>query len=1024
MKKILWGLLLNILMVCSVSAQQIRIEGKVQDENQEELPGVSVLIEGTKVGTVTDLNGNYSLAVPDHYVNLVFSFIGMKKSVESVEGRTKVDVTLYSDAQQLEEVMVVAYGTSSKEAFTGAAEVVDNTIIENRPVSSFEKALQGTTPGLMVSSSSGQPGANAAIRIRGIGSLSATSAPLYVLDGVPLAGGISDINPNDIESITVLKDASASSLYGSRAANGVILINTKQGKKGTTRISFSTQFGAANRVSDGYPLMNSSQIYEHSWMGLYNQAILDGKSKAESQDFAHDNVEGIVGFNPFAVDSPLDDNGKVIPGTVVNTNTDWRDEIYKTGLIQNHNLSVSGGNDKTTVFLSLGYFNDTGTVLSSNFTRYTNKINVTHKINDFLTAGVKTHISFSETNAPPNGSAGSNPVRSAEVINAASPVYDGDGNFNWENNAVFDYNPVGLSVLDEYRYKTKRSLVNAYLEAAISPSFKFRTTGSIDHSNDEGLNHFNPEHGDGAGVNGRSSSSQANNMSWNISNILTYSKSNNLSYFEVLAGQEAIGEDYSVLSAEVTDFSVPGYSDLVWGAKPESPGSYTSSWRMLSFLGQAKYEYDNRYYFSGSLRNDGSSRFGKENKYGLFYSLGASWRISQEQWMSASTWVSDLKLRASYGTSGNNSIGNYASLGLYGSGANYGGNPGITPVQLANPSLSWEKISSLNVGVEALLFDKLNVTVEYYDRKSDDLLFSQPLSAGMGLSSILTNLGSMVNTGWEGALSYQIVNNSNFSSSVGFNVSTNQNEILKMTTESIVTGTKLIEVGASVYQFYMREWAGVNPDNGMPMWYVNAESDDVEGSDSPASAFMDPLGTGREVTSDYADAERLRLGNALPKVFGGVNYSINYKGLDLSFYFYYSLGGKVYNVDYTYNMHDGTAPGTNLAQEAIHAWSPNNRYTDVPRYVINNTDQGNEMSSRFLEDASYVRLKNITLAYNLPQAWLGRMGLQGVRAYVSGENLWTLSKFKGFDPEGALNGTTNNNIPGVKVVTVGLKVDL
>jgi TonB-linked SusC/RagA family outer membrane protein len=1024
MKNIGIGIICLMLAVGSLAAQTLHVSGRVVDESGESLPGVNVLVEGSGIGTITDIEGNYTIETPNKEAVLIFSYVGMETISENVLDRTIINVILMPNVQELQSVMVVAYGTSTKESFTGAAQVVDKKIIENRPVTSFEKALQGTTSGLLVTSSSGQPGAGATVRIRGVGSLSATSAPLYVLDGVPMAGAISDINPNDIESITVLKDAAASSLYGSRAANGVIIITTKQGKSGKSSISFTGQVGLSSTISDSYALMNSTEIYEHSWMGLYNQGIQDGKSLDESKEYAHENVENIVGFNPFGVDQPLDNNGKLIPGTQVLTNTDWRDEVYKSGIIQNYNLNVTGGSEQTKLFLSLGYFNDSGTILNSDFTRITTKVNVNHKINSFLTAGVNTLLSYSKTNAPPSGSQGANPVRSAEMINAASPVYNPDGTFNWDNKAVFDFNPVGLAQLDKYRYQTKRGIVNAFLNVDISPSFYFRTTAAIDYSNDGGLTHYNPDHGNGAGVNGRSNAARSDNMSWNLSNILNYTRDGELSVFEALAGFEVLGEDYTVLSAGVTDFSVPGYYDLVWGAKPESPASYTSSWNMLSYLGQAKYDYDNRYFISASLRGDGSSRFGQNNKWGLFYSVGGGWRITNESWMPRGNWLDDLKIRGSYGTSGNNNIGNYASLGLYGSGANYGGFPGLTPVQLANDDLSWEKIASLNVGIESRFFDRLDLSLDYYSRKSDGLLFARPLSAAKGIGSILTNLGAMENSGFEATANYDLFRREGIKSSLGFNISTNSNKILSLTTEKIVSGTKLLEEGSSIYQFYMREWAGVNPDNGKPMWYVNAASDDKEDNALPSSSYDDPLGSGREVTSDYNDAERTRFGISLPDFYGGMDYKLNYKNFEFGFYFYFSVGGKIYNQDYANNLHDGTQPGGNLAKNALNAWTPNNRFTDIPRYVVNNTDQGDQMSTRFLEDASYVRMKNITLAYNLSEQLAGRLRIQGLRVFVSGENLWTLSKYEGYDPEGAINGTTSSSIPGVKVVTLGLKLDL
>jgi TonB-linked SusC/RagA family outer membrane protein len=1025
MKKIFAALLLSFIVVLPSLSQNLQVSGVVTDsKTKETLPGVNVFLEGTTTGTITDINGRYSITVSGKNAVLVFSFVGMETVKEKVNGRTTINVSLSPAIASLNEVMVVAYGVATKEAYTGAAQVVDKEVIQDRPVTSFQKALQGTTSGLQVTSSSGQPGSTATVRIRGIGSLSAGSSPLYVLDGVPMSGSISDLNPNDIESITVLKDAAAASLYGSRAANGVIIVTTKQGKKGKTNISFSAQTGLSSRISNGYRLMNSTEIYEHSWQGLYNRALHDGQTIDDAIQFAHNNVEAVVGFNPFEIDDPLDDAGHVKPGTKVKTNTDWRDEVYHQGLIQDYNLGVSGGTESTKVYFSLAYFDDSGTTIGSDFTRYSGKVNVSHKVNDFITAGMNNQFSYSETNAPPSGSGFANPVRSAEVINSATPVYNGDGTYNWENTAVFDFNPVALADMDIYRYKTTWAMVNAWVNFQILPSLSFKTNGAVDYTNTDNLNYYNPEHGNGAGVGGRSTMTRSINKAWNISNLFSWNETFGLSGVNVIAGQEAHGEEYSPLTAGVTDFSIPDKPDLIWGAQPQPPSSYTSEWNMISFLGQAKYDYDGRYYASASIRADGSSRFGENNKYGVFYSVGASWIITKEGWMPKISWLNNLKLRASYGTSGNNNIGNYASLGLYGGGANYGGYPGISPVQLPYPDLSWEKITSLNVGLEFNLFRRLSGDVEYYNRKSDALLFSQPLSAGKGFGSIMTNLGAMVNRGFEASLNYDAVKSKNWNYSLGFNISTNKNEILDLNTDVIKSGTKIIEVGGDIYQFYLREWAGVNPDNGEPMWFTNVSSDDDDSSDEPSSAFDDPLGSGRQVTSKYADAERIRLGSALPKFYGGFNNYLSFKDIEFSFYFYYSVGGKVYNYDYATNMHDGSSPGYNLAADALNAWTPNNKYTDVPQYIASNQSYSNQLSSRFLEEASYLRLKNISLSYNLPESLINRVKMKKVRVYVSAENIWTITGYKGFDPEVAINGTTNNTIPGVKVVSFGLKIEL
>jgi len=1026
MKKILSGFLLSFIVMCSGLAQGVAVEGVVTDKsNGLTLPGVNVFIEGTQIGTVTNMDGYYTIEVSSADVTLVYSFIGMNTVKEVVNNRTSINVQLVPDSEQLDDVIVVAYGTTTKEAYTGSAEVIGNEVIEDRPVTSFEKALQGTTAGLQVTSSSGQPGSSATVRIRGIGSLNASSSPLYVVDGVPMAGALSDINPNDIESLTVLKDAAAASLYGSRAANGVIMVTTKRGKAGKTYISFDSQVGVSSRVGDGYALMNSAQIYQQSWEGLFNYGIYeDEMSLDEARTHANDNVEQLVGFNPFGVDNPIDGDGQIIDGLPVHTNTDWRDAVYKTGIIHNYNLGVSGGTENTKVYFSLGYFSDSGTTLGANFERYTAKMNMTHKVNDWIEAGITNHLSYSEANAPPGGTQSANPVRSAEVINAATPIYAEDGSYNWFNTAVKDFNPLGLEKLNIYEYKTKRAMANAYFNFSLPFSLNFRTTAGIDYSGNNGLQYMNKYHGDGAAVNGRSTRSSSDYYMWSISNVLSWKKQTGNSSIEILAAQEATGGESASLSASATDFAVPNQPDLVWGGTAGTPYSNSSGWTMASYLSQAKFNYAGKYNLSASIRTDGSSRFGKNERYGLFYSFGAGWTLTNEDWMPNKDWLNYLKLRASYGTSGNSSIGNYAPLFLYYGGANYAGYPGLTPGQLGNNDIHWEKNAAMNIGLDATVLRKLETSLEWYTRKSNDLLYGMPLSGSKGYPSITTNLASMKNSGIELTFSYNVINKSDWNYTVSTNVSKYVNEVLDLTTESLVSGTKLLEEGESLYQFYMREWAGVNPDNGTPMWYTNAEADDKSSSEEPNESYIDPLGSGRQVTSEYNDAERVRSGLAIPDFFGGLSNSLSYKNFNFDFYFYYSIGGEIYNGDYASSMHDGSQPGNNLAADATNAWTPNNRNTDVPRYIVNGSDNGHQTSTRFLEDASYLRLKNVSLTYSVPQNICQRLRMSNLRVSISGENLWTLSNFNGFDPEQAINGLTGNNIPGTKVFTFGLKMNL
>lgn len=1025
MKQFLSTILLIAMALCPAFSQSITVTGKVTDADMGGgLPGANVVIQGTTNGATTDIDGNYSIEV-DGNQTLIFSFVGMEQVTEVINGRAIINVSLGADSEMLAEIMIVSYGTTTKESFTGSAQVVNAEVIEGRPVASFEKAMQGTTAGLQISSSSGQPGSVSQIRVRGTGSISASSSPLFVIDGVPMSGSIADLNPNDILSVNTIKDAAGASLYGSRAANGVIIITTKQGKKGKTKISFSAQLGSTERIADGYELMNSTDYYEHSWMGLYNQAILGGQTADSARVYAHAKVQETVGFNPFGQEQPLDDNGKLIPGTVVATNTNWRDLIYKNGLTQNYNLNVSGGTEATKVYFSLGYFSDNGTVLSSNFERLSGKVNVSHKINTVISAGMNTQFSLANANAFPSGSQSSNIVRSAEVINAATPLKLGNGEYNWDNTVVMDFNPVGISELDIYRDKFLRTMISAYVNLQFTPNLFFKTMATIEYSGYQGILYYNPEHGNGVGVNGRGNQTRSSDQATGISNILNWSKQFDKHLVEALVGQEAFNQEYSYLTGHATDYSIPGKFHLVLAAQPESPSSGESRWGLLSYFGQLKYEFDGKLNLSASYRTDGSSRFGENEKYGSFYSFGAGWTLSNENWMPDLNWLDYLRVRTSYGTSGNADIGNFASLSLYSGGPKYGGYPGIALSQIGDPNLTWEKQGMVNIGLEFNLFSRLSSTMEYYSKRSDALLYAEPLSRAKGLGSKLTNLADVKNEGFELLMEYKVVKKKNLNFTASVNLATNKSKYISLNGDPVQGATQLMEEGGLRRQFYVREWAGVNPDNGNPMWFTNEASDfNEENIGEPTSAFNDPNGSNRMVTSDYNDAEKIRMGTALPKLFGGFNNAVNYKNFGLNFYFYFSLGGQTYNYSFAENMHDGKVPGSNLAKEGLKAWTPNNRYTDVPIYSSNNSNQSNSISSRFLEEASYVRLKNISLSYTLPKALCERMFMQGAKVFVSGENIWTSTKYKGFDPEGALSGVTSSQIPGVKAYTVGIKIDL
>ncbi|ANQ52831.2 TonB-dependent receptor [Flammeovirga sp. MY04] len=1019
-------LLITTFSYSTTYAQEVVVKGIVKDATSNELlPGVSIWIEGTTTGTTTNFEGQFTIMVNGPEDQLHFSFIGMEDKLVTVGNQTNIEVVLNSDSEQLDEVLVVAYGTSDKKAFTGAAETIAGESLATRPVSSAASALQGATSGVQVTSSSGQPGSGPTVRIRGVGSMSASSSPLYVIDGVPY-DGIGTLNPNDIESMTVLKDAVSASLYGSRAANGVIIVTTKGGKqKEHSRLTVDAQVGVTSLMNNGVKLMNSADYYQQTWNGLFNnQFYLHGKTQNESAAYAHENVEAISGWNPYNMDQPFDYNGNVAAGAKIIQDTDWRNALYQTGRVENYNIGFSHSTEKTNYFLSLGYFDQLGHVKGTDFNRISGRINLDHQINSWLKVGTNNTLSFYNQNAQPNGTAGANPVRAVEIINPTTPIYTEDGDYNWYNTAVLDFNPIGLIEKDIYNTKGNNISSSLYLLFDFNKHLNFKTTGSMNYNSSNSVVYYNPEHGNGSGVNGRGSKSHDQSMALNWSNVLTWDNTYGKHHITLMGGQETYYVKADGLYAESTDFGIGGNPHLGIGAKPEQATSYTSNRSLLSFFSQFSYDFASKYYLNASVRSDGSSRFGENNKFGVFPSLGASWRVGQENFLSNASWINELKLRGSYGLTGNDKIGDGNYLALYSLGSNYGDRPGMTPVQLANPNLQWEKMTLANIGVDFSIFNRIQLSGEYFIKDSDGLLYAQPISYSKGFGSVLTNIGHMVNKGVEITLHTENIVKKNFSWTTDFNLTNIESEIKNIGADQLISGNYLLKEGLSWYSFYLREWAGVNPDTGEPMWFVNVNNTHDEQAEMPETAFDDPHGSGRKVTSEYEDAYRTVNGSALPTLYGGLSNTFKYKNFDFSFLLYYSLGGKIYNYDYAKNMHDGANPGYNLADEAKNSWTPDNKYTDIPRYIVNNEDNGHLASTRFLEKGNYLRLKNVNLGYNLPQSACQKIHISSLRVYFSGENLWTLSNYKGFDPEQALSGSTNDNIPGVATYSVGFNFGL
>ncbi|WP_346315915.1 TonB-dependent receptor [Chitinophaga sp. YIM B06452] len=1036
MRKILCLFTCLFLIAVGANAQVKVISGKITDATGAQLPFVTVSIKGTSSGTISKQDGTYSLQVPPQGKVLVFSTIGMKVKEVEIGDKTEINVTLETGVNELEEFVAVAYGSQRKTAFTGSASTITAEPLQARPVASFDKALQGLATGITVQSASGQPGGSSTIRIRGASNF-ASSQPLFVLDGVAIAEGdytqasttaniLSTLDPKDIETITVLKDATAAGLYGSRAANGVVVITTKKGRAGRSNINFSANNGWSSIAVDRHAMMGGAEFYKYYWDYYNTQNLAAGQNAATAATNANNSTINILKINPYNTAQPLGAGGALNNGAKLLYDTDWRDAVMNQGRTEDYAMNVSGGNEKTKFYFGGSYFNQKGIILASNFKRYSARVNLEHAVNSFIKAGVNTTLSYTDQNTPAGAGGAANPIRFSEIVSNVYPLYQLDANGNpvpavsgdgyeyyYRTPLVMDYNPVGLAKNNIYRAKTVRGIFSPWVEVSFLKNFKFKTLGAVDYFDINETRFYNPEHGDGASVKGRTSRYRPRNLDLTLTNMLSYDRQFGAHTVGVMVGQEALNFTYENSFMHGTTFPFGGIYELEAAATPVQVSTTTTQKRMLSWFSRLNYSYADKYYVTGGVRRDGSSVFGSDKRYGVFWNVGGGWRVGREDFLAAQTWIDELKLKASYGTSGNdNSLGRYARLGLYKTGNNYNGLPGITYNQLENTELQWESNKVLDIGLEFAFLRRFRGEIGYFNRKSEDLLFDKPISYLTGFESISSNLASIRNTGFEAMVEATIFNTKDFNWTASVNYTKVNNKILSMNVDSLVdpnASSKRLKIGKDRYQFYLREWAGVDPADGRPQWYQNE--------------MVNGQLTGKKViTKDYNAATRYEMGSSLPKFFGGFNNTFRYKDFDLSIYTFFSVGGKIYDNSYSQLMVAGNTPGQQMSPDMHKAWKKAGDVTDIPRFSPSNTDLGNSVSSRFLYDGTYARVKNINLGYQVPKSLLGRVGVANLRAYVSAENLFTWAKHKGVDPEMAIGGSADNDVPNVKTFTVGLNL--
>ncbi len=1024
--------LFSMTLGVSAYGQHIIVTGTVNGQDGTSLPGVAVRVKGQKKGTITSADGKFSIKA-DKGAVLEFTSIGYKRLDMPVGGRNQLLVTLQENATNLDEVVIsVPYGTKNKAAFTGSAGVVDGGKIAASQVASVSKALQGTVAGLQSFASSGQPGEDAAVYIRGVGSVNASTTPLYVVDGVPYDGKLANISSQDIESVTVLKDAAAASLYGSRAANGVIMITTKQGVKNSApTIELSAKFGVSKRAIRDYDQVNTDDYFKLQWEAMRNYAIDNGKDEAFSSKWASQNLVNSLGINPYGTKypEPIDENGNLVSGAHTLWNDSWEDALTQNAHYSDLSARVSGGSATSKYYLSLGYLNDQGAYIESGFKRYNVRANVTSDLKKWLQVGMNLAAAHSIQDYPKqDDSALGNVVLAARGIPSFYPVYERDpetGAYKLDENGnrIYDYGNyrvgsyAGYNFAQSMRYdksQYKRDAVTAQGFLKITPieGLTYKMSANLDYNSV--FSHFydNPTYGKQP-LTGSVSKGNTRSTGFTFNNVLTYDHTFNAAHdLSLMVGQEYYEFNTSNFSGSRTGVITDGYYEPDVASTLSSFGGNSDQYKLLSYFGSAEYSYKHTYFVSASLRTDGSSRFDPDHRWGTFWSAGASWRISNEKFMEkTASWLNNLTLRASYGAQGNDNVGSYyAYQSLYSIGS-FLGETTLHASRMATPELSWETNLNTNIGLDFGLFhNRLTGTIEYFQRASKDLLFSRDLVPSSGFSSINANIGKLKNYGWEFTFTGVPIQTKDWRWSISVNATTYKNEIVELPSDVMWSGSKKWVKGGSLYDFYLYEWAGVNPDNGNPQWY-----------------YYDEQGQ-KQKTEDYsslvADKDKVKVGSSLPDLSGGFSTDLSWKGVSLAAQFTYAIGGKIYNSDYNMLMGVTGNDGGSVSKELLNRWTPEHRNTDVPRLVWQGTSYFTSSSTRWLVDRSYLRLKTLTIGYNLPKKWIQTVSLKDVNIFFQAENLLTFSKQQGLDPEQPIGGTLYFRYPAMKTFSFGINIKL
>ncbi|MDL2322990.1 TonB-dependent receptor [Bacteroidales bacterium OttesenSCG-928-A17] len=1056
---------LTLLLACFfismglATAQNTRVNGTVVDETGEPVIGASVVVKGnTSIGTVTDFDGNFTLDVSASAKTLIVKYLGMQDQEVAVAPNMKITLTINESV--LDELLVVAYGTAKKSQFTGSASTLNAEKLEKRVSTNIVNSLAGQLPGVQIRSGDGSPNAQATMRIRGFTSLYAGNDPLIILDGAPYTGNLSSINQQDIETFTVLKDAAANSLYGSRAANGVVLITTKKGKSGGATISVDAKVGVKNHSTVEYDVIRDpGQYYEAYYGGLYNYYYNRlGQSEALASANANSMLLDRLQYNVFTVPDgeSLIVNGKMNPNATLGRMVtmadgtqyylqpdDWRDDAYRQALRQDYNVSISGGDEKSSFYASIGYLDEEGIVKESDFQRFTGRLKADYQAKKWLKVGANVSYYTYKMNEP--GSYDSGAINSGNVFSFTSrlaPIYplyirDGNKNIMYDKYGVkrYDYgdgnnaglfrptlgnaNPLSSILFDESSLNGSTFNATGFVDINFTEKLKLQINATSYVSEYRSTSYTNKIYGQYASSGGIVGVGHYRTNNYNYQQLLTYADQIDKHSYDVLLGHEySDNKGYALSGSRNTVFSDLVH-ELNHAIKVSSASSSASRYNIESFFGRAQYNYDSKYFGSVSFRRDGSSRFHPNNCWGNFWSAGAGWLLDKETFMEDITWVDLLKLKASYGENGNDRISDYLYTRQY-LIVESNGEVGTPFQSMGYPTISWEKNASFNVGFEFNLLDnRLNGSLEYFSRTSHDLLFQRPAPESAGYSSSYGNIGDLRNTGFELDLVGVIVDSPDFQWAINLNTTSVKNEMITLPPERVKTpekgfasGDKWISVGGSIYDYYLFKFAGLN-EYGESLYYK-----DVKDADGKV--------IGRDVTTKPSEATQYSgIGSAIPDFYGGFGTTLTYKGFDLSVAFDYQIGGKVYDGTYAALMSSPASgnKGAAIHKDVLKAWTPTNTGSGIPRYQDSESNDQNAASDRFLVNASYLNFQNINLGYTFPSKWTNKLEIKSLRLYGVVENVGYWSKRKGLDPRQSYSGSTRDTNYGVsRNITGGIQI--